>query len=220
LGDTLPKLGPARIAARKRRLEDAALALFRERGYHGVGIRDIAREAGVSMGNLYNYFEHKEQIYVSILERLYAEFGAPDSPLAVYLGRCRFPDDVEEFGLVLGQMVEQHVDYMTLVYVDIAEFDGRHVRAHYEDLAARFGTVLAPRLSTLRGPGGYLPAVDPAVVFTAIYMQFVNYFVVEKMIGARGHLGLGDTEAVRAMATLFQVGLQGLFPVRDGGAEG
>jgi len=89
-----------------------------------------------------------------------------------------------------------------------------------EDLAARFGTVLAPRLSTLRGPGGYLPAVDPAVVFTAIYMQFVNYFVVEKMIGARGHLGLGDTEAVRAMATLFQVGLQGLFPVRDGGAEG
>jgi AcrR family transcriptional regulator len=215
----MPKLSPERIAHRKRRVEDAALVLFRERGFHGVGIRDIAREAGVSLGNLYNYYPQKEAIFESILTRLYAEFGAQDSILAEYLGRSRFPDDVEEFGLAIGRMVEEHVDYLTLVYVDIAEFDGRHVRPHYEGLTARFELVMGQRFAPLRGPDGGPPAVDPAVAFTAVYMQFFNYFVVEKMIGARGHMGLGDGDAVRAMSAVFQVGLQGLFVAAPEGEE-
>lgn len=215
----MPKLSPERIARRKRRVEDAALVLFRERGFHGVGIRDIAREAGVSLGNLYNYYAQKEDIFESILTRLYAEFGAPDSILAKYLGHSRFPDDIEEFGLAIGRMVEEHADYLTLVYVDIAEFDGRHVRPHYEGMAARFQLVMGERFSPLRGPDGGPPAVDPAVAFTAVYMQFFNYFVVEKMMGARGHMGLGDGDAVRAMSTVFQVGLKGLFAAAPEGEE-
>ena len=213
----MPKISPERVAHRKRRVEDAALVLFRERGFHGAGTRDIAREAGVSLGNLYNYYAQKEDIFESILTRLYGEFGAPDSTLANYLRQSRFPDDVEEFGLAIGRMVEEHVDYLTLVYVDIAEFDGRHVRPHYEGLAARFEPVMGEHFSPLRGPDGGPPAVDPAVVFTAVYMQFFNYFVVEKMIGARGHMGLGDGDAVRAISTLFQVGLKGLFATAPGG---
>ena len=36
---------------------DAALRLFRERGYEATTMRAIAAEAGVSVGNAYYYFD-------------------------------------------------------------------------------------------------------------------------------------------------------------------
>ena len=35
-------------------------------------------------------------------------------------------------------MVEDHADLMTLIYVDIAAFEGRHARPFYEGLTERF----------------------------------------------------------------------------------
>lgn len=44
------------------RIAGAALQLFGERGYQSTSIAQIAREAGVSKGLLYNYFENKESL--------------------------------------------------------------------------------------------------------------------------------------------------------------
>ncbi len=44
---------------------------FLENGYHQTGVRDIARRAGVSLGNLYNHFPGKHDVLAEIaaLER-------------------------------------------------------------------------------------------------------------------------------------------------------
>ena len=122
----MPKLGPAQMEARKRLVEDAALSLFKQRGFHGVGLREIAREAELSLGNIYNYYPTKDALWGSILDRLHGEFEADDSPLAGYFHSCAFPDDLEAFGTAVGKMVAAHADYLTLIYVDIAEFGGAH----------------------------------------------------------------------------------------------
>lgn len=54
------------------RLLDAASELFAERGYAAVGIREIAKHAGVTVGALYHYAASKEQLLVSLLHRSYA----------------------------------------------------------------------------------------------------------------------------------------------------
>jgi AcrR family transcriptional regulator len=41
----------------------AALLLFGERGYAGTRLEDVARQAGVSKGTLYLYFESKEALF-------------------------------------------------------------------------------------------------------------------------------------------------------------
>ena len=41
---------------------EAALALFRERGYEATTMREIASRAGVSTGNAYYYFSSKEEL--------------------------------------------------------------------------------------------------------------------------------------------------------------
>lgn len=200
----MPKLAEDQVAGRMALVEDAALSLFRERGFHGVGLREIADTAGVSLGNIYNYYESKEAIFESVFGRLYAAFAGPEEPLQQYLARCCFPDDIAEMGAAIGKMVERHGDYLTLLYIDIAEFGGVHARPHYARLMGNFEAVLAPRFAELRGSGD---GPDPAVVFTAIYMQFSNYFIVERLIGAKGHLGLSDAKAIAALTELFERGV-------------
>jgi AcrR family transcriptional regulator len=50
-------------------LVQAALELFARHGFEGTSIRMIAKEAGVSLGLLYNYFESKEALLVTIFEK-------------------------------------------------------------------------------------------------------------------------------------------------------
>jgi len=55
---------PQRAASEetRRQILDTALALFRERGFEETTIRDIASEAGLSLGAAYYYFKSKEAI--------------------------------------------------------------------------------------------------------------------------------------------------------------
>lgn len=58
------------VATRRRQILDAATKVFAERGFHRARIKQIAREAGVSEGTIYNYFEDKEALLIGILHRL------------------------------------------------------------------------------------------------------------------------------------------------------
>jgi AcrR family transcriptional regulator len=54
---------------RRELILDAAEALFAERGFAGVSVRDIAGEVGVTAASLYNHFPSKDALYVAVLER-------------------------------------------------------------------------------------------------------------------------------------------------------
>ena len=50
------------------RIRHAAWLCFTRRGFHGTSMHDIAKEAGISVGHLYNFFESKEQIVESFAQ--------------------------------------------------------------------------------------------------------------------------------------------------------
>jgi len=77
------------VHPRKTEIVRAAVTCFLERGYHQTGVRDIAKQAGVSLGNLYNHFKGKEAVLAYIAEiegEELSEFvtllSEPDDPLA------------------------------------------------------------------------------------------------------------------------------------------
>lgn len=58
------------IAARKSQILDAATTVFAQKGYHPTTIRDIAKEAGISDGTIYNYFKNKPALILAIFDRM------------------------------------------------------------------------------------------------------------------------------------------------------
>jgi AcrR family transcriptional regulator len=52
---------------RRKQILDAALAVFSRKGYGEATIPDIAEEAGVGVGTIYNYYESKRDLLVSLI---------------------------------------------------------------------------------------------------------------------------------------------------------
>jgi AcrR family transcriptional regulator len=53
---------------RRKQILDAALAVFSRKGYGEATMPDIAREAGVAVGTIYNYYESKRDLLVSLVD--------------------------------------------------------------------------------------------------------------------------------------------------------
>lgn len=65
-------LSPARAATRDR-LVESAIALATEAGYDGVGLRQVAAHAGVSVPTVYQHVSSKDQLLVEALMSLGAQ---------------------------------------------------------------------------------------------------------------------------------------------------
>src|SRR5215207_8690588 len=60
-----------RLAALRRdHILDAATRVFAAKGFRGATIRDVARQAGVADGTIYNYFDNKDALLFGLLDRL------------------------------------------------------------------------------------------------------------------------------------------------------
>jgi AcrR family transcriptional regulator len=57
---------------RRSHILEAAAGVFAEKGYHRATIKDVARAAGVSDGSIYNVFENKTALLISLLDPLAA----------------------------------------------------------------------------------------------------------------------------------------------------
>lgn len=203
----MPKLSQECVEERKCTIEEAAKRLFINQGYHGTSIRDIAAEAGVSLGNVYNYYKTKEEILESLInkhqnmvsERIGRIFEEIDEPL--------LPENLVKFGKLVQQLVNEHSDYWLLMYIDVLEFQNRHCRNMFEGLKDQFQRRFAKHFDRLKRERAVNRGVDPAVGFTAVYLQFFNYFLIEKLFGGNHHFGMDDDQAITRISEIFCRGI-------------
>ncbi|MAB91347.1 MAG: hypothetical protein CMJ90_18125 [Planctomycetes bacterium] len=55
-------ISKSRVRDRRREILRAASHVFRVRGFHAAGMRDIANELGIAVGKLYYWFENKQEL--------------------------------------------------------------------------------------------------------------------------------------------------------------
>lgn len=203
----MPKLSQDVIEEKRGRIESAAKELFIRRGFHATSMRDIAADTGTSLGNLYNYYRTKEDILESIISkyqkvidsRLRAIFDEIEEPFR--------PESLVRFGRMVKDLVSGHSDFWLLMYIDVLEFENRHFRKMFDGLSQNLRRRFSSYFAELRRTGALYDGVDPAVGFTAAYMQFFNYFLVEKLFGGNRHLGLSDDQVITKLAEIFCRGL-------------
>lgn len=59
----------------KERIKDSALHLFAENGIAETSVRDIAQQAGVSQGAMYNHFASKDELVWDLFSTNFSEIG-------------------------------------------------------------------------------------------------------------------------------------------------
>lgn len=187
------------------RILASAASLFTRKGFNGTSTRDIAAGAGVSLGNIYNYFGTKEEIFVSLLEKYEKEYFSPDQPLIKALTSSAFPDNIENLGFASRETVEKFSAYILLIYVDVVEFEAKHVNKMFARM--RQGYAAALKAGAGRAKSRIAADIDPVGALMMVTWNYFNYFIMEKLFKVKGHYGLGDGQAIKLFARVFKRGI-------------
>ena len=75
------KISKAQSQANRARIVETAAALFRERGYDGVGVADLMAAAGLTHGGFYKHFDSKADLMVEAATCGLARTSSGDAPL-------------------------------------------------------------------------------------------------------------------------------------------
>ena len=62
------KLSVEKKEAKKDKIIEKSMELFREKGYHTTKVEEITKALGISKGNFYTYFNSKEEVLYEILD--------------------------------------------------------------------------------------------------------------------------------------------------------
>jgi len=65
--DSFEKIGDEK----RRRIIESALIEFSSKGYNGANINIIAKNAGISIGSMYQYFGSKEKLFLTVIDIAY-----------------------------------------------------------------------------------------------------------------------------------------------------
>ena len=200
----MPKLLDNTFQKNKRKIENAALRLFTRKGFHGTTVREIARLAGVSMGNLYIYYPTKEDIFIGLVHRLGQKMEAIRQKQLVPHMRSLDPASLRNMARAIGKIVRENLDYWRLMYIDVVEFRHKHFIHSFREIAGGLRTYSAALVQNVVTP--FPAGVEPGLAYTSIYLQFFTYFLLEELFGAKRHLGVSDEEAIQQLIRLYTGG--------------
>ena len=196
--ETKRRRGRPVVDDKRRRILDAALRVFAERGYHGTNVPEVATAAGVGIGSLYRYFADKEalvnEVYRDAKLRLRAALldglAAPD-PYKASSAQAWF----EELWRRLGAFAKREPDaFRFLEMQDHAPY----LDAESKQLEL---SVLAPLWlagTKLRERDAGTP-VD--VMIALVWGAFVGLIKAQRL----GYLALDDTRLAHAGAACWRL---------------
>jgi AcrR family transcriptional regulator len=175
----------SRPADRKEQLAAVAAELFCERGFHEVGITDIAAATGVTGPALYRHFSDKQAILAHVVLLAIEQLGAT-TQLSPDDADTPAPDQVEGMLANLARLSVERRDISALWRWErrnLSAEDQREVRKRSSELVAGWAR-------TLRVVRPELPEADAAMLCWAALSVFGSVAVHSTRIGRRRYVDL------------------------------
>ena len=72
--ENLQRVREMKADKRKKAILDCAKKLFSERGYYQTHISDIVKEVQIARGTVYQYFDNKDDIFITLVEDYYSKW--------------------------------------------------------------------------------------------------------------------------------------------------
>lgn len=124
---------------KQQRILDAAIAEFSAKGFIAANINVIAKNAGISIGSMYNYFASKEQLFLTIVDHGYAVLKNVISSVDLTKGDIF---DKLEMMLRLAQDYSRQYPELSQIYLDLTSGGLAHlsktVSRQMEGITANF----------------------------------------------------------------------------------
>lgn len=103
----------------------AAHRLFTERGFHGTSMRQIAQQAGIALGSIYNHFSSKEDIFTAVFLERHPYLDVV--PMLKTAQGNTTDEIVRDAAHRLVDNLQPRKDFLNLMFIEMVEFEGQHI---------------------------------------------------------------------------------------------
>jgi len=169
--DTLKKGEVTRLA-----IEDAALELFMEQGYHATSMRQIADRAQLALGGIYNHFSSKEDIFSAIIidKHPYKQV----LPIVLAAEGDTAEDLIRNAARALVTELGSRPELLKLVFIELVEFNGKHVSNIINEIAPK----LFPMFEKMIRVRKNLRKIPPPILVRSFLGIFFSFYITELFI--------------------------------------
>lgn len=159
----------AKIIATARRL-------FAERGFSGCNVSEIAKQAGMSQGNLYWHFASKDAIFQAVLMEGFQAIGGTMTEAATSAG-----SGLEKFDRFLGSFLaltrEEGGDEFVMIILAFLGQGGTGKFAEFGIFTEQIGSDYHQALNTIfaqgQADGSFCADLEPNLL-TTFFFSFIN----------------------------------------------
>ena len=183
-------------------IEDAAVNLFMEHGYHATSMRQIAERAGLALGGIYNHFSSKEEIFEGIIVDKH-----PYKKILPLILEAK-GDTAEDFlknamSIALTELGREPY-YIKLMMIEFVEFNGGHGAAMLKEVAPKVLPVFEQIIKVRKN----LRVTNPAMLMRAFFGMVVSYFITEMVVSKSV---IGNLLPKNSMAVYVDIFLHGIL---------
>lgn len=157
-------------------IENSALNLFKEQGYHATSMRQIAESTGIALGGIYNHFASKEELFEAIIidqhpykKLLPAIQTAEGNTVAEFIRNA-----MQIILIELGNEPQ----YVNLMFIEIVEFNGKHGASLIREIAPK----ILPVFERLVKSRKELRVKNPALLMRSFIGLVLSYYFTERVI--------------------------------------
>ena len=166
--------GPNRGEQTHLAILQAAHDLFIKQGYHGTSMRQIARDAGIALGGLYNHFTSKEAVFAAVFQTFHPYHQVLPSIQAAQGANLEqlMQDAIQR----MVQVVEGRPDFMNLMFIEMVEFKSVHARQLF---ATQFPQGLQIFQHLVEAHPGQIRAIPYPMVVRTLLGLFIGYYLTD-----------------------------------------
>lgn len=175
------KIQTEQIRAESRaKIINTARRLFAERGFDGCNVSEIARQAGMSQGNLYWHFPSKEAIFQAVLVEGFQAIGGTMAEAATSAGSGleKFDHFLEAF---LALTREEGGDEFVTIMITFLGQGGVGKFAEFgvstEQIGSDYHQTLNAIFAQGQADGSFRADLDPNLL-TTFFFSFINGFML------------------------------------------
>ncbi len=189
---------------RREQILSAGLNIFSCLGFDRATIPDIATEAGISVGTIYNYFNNKRDLLVAIINKYVIE------PFADFVERLSTDADPAVVMSIMEDRINfglDNVNRFLPLFNEVQRDD--ELRHRYNENVLRPIMATMERFVTTRMEAGIFRDINPAILTRAVGGMIIGFMILYR-IEAEGSpiQNMNRQNLVNELAGLILRGLQ------------
>lgn len=166
-----PEETPNKGERTRKAILEAAYQLFLDQGYSATSMRQIAEQAGIAPGGIYNHFSGKDDIFVELILAKH-----PYVTIIPLLGDVRGGSAEEFFSnatSIIQKEIGQRPEFLKLMFIEMVEFNGRHFARVQEKIFPHF----LPIFEHFQKNSAELRPITPEKFFRLFIGNIIAYYI-------------------------------------------